>query len=85
LQYSTVKLTQPLFVGTGEQDHDVTPAAQLALVRNACAEGSTVEAHLYSGLNHGQTVNASLKDSVPFVRKVLAGAPIRSICEPTAE
>jgi hypothetical protein len=30
-------------------------------------------------------VNASLKDSVPFVRKVLAGAPIKSICEPTAE
>ena len=85
LQYSTVKLTQPLFVGTGAQDHDVPPAGQLALVRNACTEGSTVEAHLYAGLNHGQTVNASLKDSEPFVRKVLAGQPIKSICEPTAQ
>ena len=85
LEYSTVKLTQPLFVGTGEQDHDVRPAGQLALVRNACAEGSTVEAHLYSGLTHGETVNASLKDSVPFVRKLLAGQPVKPICEPTAE
>jgi len=85
MEYSTVKLAQPLFVGTGEQDHDVPPAEQLALVRDACAEGSTVEAHLYAGLNHSQTVNASLKDSVPFVRKLLAGQPVKSICEPTAE
>ncbi|WP_428490594.1 alpha/beta hydrolase [Rhodopila sp.] len=85
LEFSTVKLTQPLFVGTGAQDHDVTPAGQLALVRNACAEGSTVQAHLYAGLDHGQTVNASLKDSLPFVRKVLAGQPIQSICEPTPQ
>lgn len=44
-----------------------------------------VEAHLYAGLNHGETVNKSLKESVPFVRKILAGEPVRSICEPVAE
>jgi hypothetical protein len=54
-------------------------------VRNACAEGSVVEAHLYAGLNHGETLNASQKDSVPFVRKILAGEPITSICEPVAQ
>ena len=85
LEFATVKLTQPLFVGTGAQDHDVSPAGQLALVRNACAEGSTVEAHLYTGLGHGQTMNASQKDSLPFVRKLLAGQPIKSICEPAAQ
>lgn len=85
MQYATVRVPQPLFVGTGEYDHDVLPAGQLALVRNACAEGSVVEAHLYAGLNHGETVNASLKDSVPFVRKVLAGAAIKSVCEPVAQ
>jgi pimeloyl-ACP methyl ester carboxylesterase len=85
LEYSTVKLPQPLFVGAGAQDHDVAPAVQLALVKNACAEGTVVEAHLYAGLSHGETVNASLKDSVPFVRKVLAGEPITPICEPSAE
>jgi pimeloyl-ACP methyl ester carboxylesterase len=85
MEYATLKLPQPLFVGTGEYDRDVMPARQLMLVRNACAAGSVVEAHLYAGLNHGETVNASLKDSVPFVRKVLAGEPIKSICVPVPE
>ncbi|HEX4365214.1 MAG TPA: lipase family protein [Rhodopila sp.] len=85
MEYATLKLPQPLFVGTGAYDHDVPPARQLALVRNACAEGSVVEAHLYAGLNHGETLNASQKDSVPFVRKILAGEPITSICEPVAQ
>jgi pimeloyl-ACP methyl ester carboxylesterase len=85
MEYQTLKLRQPLFTGTGEYDHDVMPARQLMLVRNACAEGTIVEAHLYAGLNHGETVNASLKDSVPFVRKVLAGEPIKPICTPVAE
>jgi pimeloyl-ACP methyl ester carboxylesterase len=85
MQYTTMRLSQPLFVGTGEQDHDVPPATQVALVRNACAVGSVVEAHLYAGLNHSATVNASLKDSVPFVRKLMAGEPITPVCEPVAE
>jgi pimeloyl-ACP methyl ester carboxylesterase len=85
LQYETMHLTMPLFVGTGAQDHDVPPAGQLALVRDACAQGSVVEAHLYAGLDHGGTVNASLKDSVPFVRKVMAREPVATVCEPAAE
>jgi hypothetical protein len=85
MQYNTVKLNQPVFVGTGEQDHDVAPAEQLALVKDACTAGTVIEAHLYRGLNHGQTVNASLKDSLPFVRKVLAGETIKPDCEPSAE
>ncbi len=85
MEYTTFKLRQPVFIGTGEQDRDVPPASQLALVKNACAAGSVVEAHLYAGLNHSATVNASLKDSLPFVRKVLAGEPITPVCEPKAE
>jgi pimeloyl-ACP methyl ester carboxylesterase len=85
LQYATMHLPMPLFVGTGTQDRDVPPAGQLALVRNACAQGSVVEAHLYAGLDHGGTVNASLKDSVPFVRKVMAREPVAMVCEPAAE
>ena len=85
LQYSTFKLAQPLFVGTGDKDRDVPPARQLAVVRDACAAGTLVEAHLYAGLDHSATVNGSLKDSLPFVRKVLAGEPISPICEPTAQ
>ncbi len=85
LMYSTLKLPQPVFIGTGQDDHDVAPSSQLALVKDACAAGSVVEAHLYAGLNHGETVNASLKDSLPFVRKVLAGEPIAPVCEPAPE
>ena len=85
MEYSTMRLQTPIFFGIGEHDHDVPAAEQLALVRNACAQGSLVEAHLYAGLTHSQTVNKSLKDSVPFVRKVMAGEPVRAICEPTVE
>jgi pimeloyl-ACP methyl ester carboxylesterase len=85
MEYTTLKLTQPLFVGTGDQDHDVAPAGQLALVHAACAAGSTVQAHLYAGRDHGGTVNASLKDSIPFVRAILAGEPITPVCDPQPE
>ena len=84
-RYSTLKVPVPVFIGSGDQDHDVAPAHQLALVRDACAAGSVVEAHLYAGLDHSATVNASLKDSVPFVRKVMAGEAISPVCKPTAE
>jgi len=85
LEYTTLKLAQPIFIGTGAEDHDVAPSSQLALVKDACAAGTVVEAHLYAGLSHSPTVNASLKDSLPFVRKVLAGEPITPVCAPTAE
>ncbi len=85
LEYTTLKLAQPIFIGTGQEDHDVAPSSQLALVKDACAAGTVVEAHLYAGLSHSPTVNASLKDSLPFVRKVLAGEPIAPVCEPSPE
>ena len=85
MEYSTVHLPRPLFVGTGERDQDVPPSEQLTLVRDACAAGSIVEAHLYAGLTHSGTVNASLKDSIPFVRKVMAGEPIIPACQPAPE
>jgi len=85
LEYTTLKLAQPIFIGTGAEDHDVAPSSQLALVKDACAAGTVVEAHLYAGLSHSPTVNASLKDSPPFVRKVLAGEAITPVCAPVAE
>jgi len=80
--YPTLKLEQPIFIGTGASD--VTPAAvnQLALIRDACAAGSVVEGHLYAGLGHSATVNASLVDSIPFAKKVIAGEPVTPVCEP---
>ncbi len=82
LTYPTLKLRQPLFVGTGAADHDVPPAMQKRLVQEACAAGTVVQARLYAGLDHSGTVNASLADSLPFVRRVLAGEPITPQCDP---
>jgi acetyl esterase/lipase len=84
-KFSTVRLPVPIFIGSGDQDRDAAPSRQLALVRDACAAGSVVEAHLYAGLDHSATVNASLKDSVPFVRKLIAGEAISPVCKPTPE
>lgn len=83
--YPTLKLEVPIFIGTGASD--VTPAAvnQLALMRDACAAGSVVEGHLYAGLGHSATVNASLIDSIPFAKKVIAGETIQSVCEPVLQ
>ncbi|PCD78726.1 signal peptide-containing protein [Acetobacter orleanensis] len=83
--YPTMKLKQPLFVGTGEVDQDVPPALQSGLVKAACAAGTLVQAHIYKGLNHDQTVNASLPDSAAFTKAVMADQPLTPICTPTPE
>ena len=85
MEYPTVRLTAPLFVGAGENDRDVPVTRQLKLVKTACAAGTVVEAHVYRGLDHVQPVEASLKDAIPFARKALAGETITSICEPVTE
>jgi pimeloyl-ACP methyl ester carboxylesterase len=80
MTYGTLRLRQPLFMGTGEKDRDVPPAIQLQLAKDACAAGTALEAHLYPGLDHGGTVNGSLVDSLPFVRKARAGEPVAGNC-----
>lgn len=80
MRYPTLKLAQPLFVGTGSEDRDVPPALQFALVKAACTAGSNVQAHVYKGLDHSQTVNASLPDSATFTAAVMAGKPVASTC-----
>ncbi|GBR51787.1 hypothetical protein AA106555_0686 [Neokomagataea thailandica NBRC 106555] len=85
LSYPTLHLKQPLFVGTGSADQDVPTAAQLGLVKAACAAGTTVQAHLYRGLNHSQTVNASLADSAAFTQAVMNNQPVTPICAPVAQ
>ena len=81
MTYATLKFDHPIFVGTGTDDHDVDPkTAQYPLVKAACEAGSTIEHHYYPGLDHSATVNASLGDSIPFVKKRFAGEPIISNC-----
>jgi len=78
--YPTLRLQQPLFVGTGTLDHDVPPAMQTALVLDSCLAGSQVTWRRYIGLDHSGTVNPSLADSLPFVRGLLAGKPVAQGC-----
>ncbi|NIE63372.1 alpha/beta fold hydrolase [Burkholderia sp. Ax-1719] len=80
LAYPTLKLKAPVFIGAGADD-GLAPA-ELSLARDACAAGTTVEAHLYEGLEHNGTLNASLRDSIPFVKRVFAGQPVAPVCEP---
>jgi len=78
--YRTLKPRGPVFVGTGGKDRDVPPGAQLALVKDSCAAGAVVEARLYPDLDHSGTVNGSVPDSTPFVRKAFAGEKIAGNC-----
>ncbi|KXV45798.1 signal peptide-containing protein [Gluconobacter albidus] len=85
MEFPTLKLAQPLFTGTGTEDRDVPPALQLGLVKAACAAGSLVQAHLYKGLNHSETVNGSLADSAIFTTEVMTGQPVPPQCNPVPQ
>jgi pimeloyl-ACP methyl ester carboxylesterase len=78
--YPTLQLAQPVFMGIGGKDLDVPTAMQQKLAQDACQAGSRIQARVYPGLDHSGTVNASLKDSLPFVRSLLAGKPVASTC-----
>jgi pimeloyl-ACP methyl ester carboxylesterase len=85
VSYPTLKLAQPIFIGTGAEDKTPAASTQVALMQDACKTGSVVEGHLYKGLGHSETVNASLKDSVPFAHKVINDQPITPICSPSVQ
>lgn len=85
VSYPTLKLAQPIFIGTGAEDKTPAAATQVALMQDACKAGSVVQGHLYKGLGHSETVNASLKDSIPFARQVISGQPVTPNCSPSAQ
>jgi pimeloyl-ACP methyl ester carboxylesterase len=80
MSYATLKLKGPVFMGTGSKDEAALPAAQLRLRNDACAAGSVIEHHVYPNLDHQGTVNGSLEDSTPFVKKAFAGETIAGNC-----
>jgi pimeloyl-ACP methyl ester carboxylesterase len=79
-RYPTPRFAQPVFIGSGLADVTAFPEGQYNFVMAACYAGSIVEAHYYPGKDHGGTVNASLVDSVPFVKKVFAHQSIAGNC-----
>ncbi len=85
LAYSSMRLPQPLFVGIGAEDRDAPARLQLALVKQSCEAGTTVEAHLYAGMSHFAAVNRSVADAIRFADRVLGGEAVSPVCDPTAE
>jgi hypothetical protein len=67
-------------MGTGGMDADVPPPGQTRLFNDACKAGSVIERHVYDKLDHSGTVNGSLADSTPFVKKAFAGEAIAGNC-----
>jgi len=78
--YPTLKLKVPLFMGTGGADLSSPTPMQLLLGQESCDAGTVLEAHLYPGLGHGETVEGARPDAAVFVRKVFAGEPIAGNC-----
>ena len=67
LQYPTLKIASPVFIGIGEADINVPTAMQKQFAEDVKAAGTPAEVHFYPGLDHSGAVNPSLRDSVPFV------------------
>lgn len=83
--YPTLNIRTPVFIGTGAEDVDTPASMQKALVDAACSAGSTIEAHVYPGLDHSGTVNRSFADSRLFARRVMSGEAVASTCTLTGK
>lgn len=77
--FRTLRLGRPLFIGAGIDDG--LSAVAVALQEDACAVGTPVELNLYPARDHSGAVNESLRDSIPFARRLLAGEPHPQACK----
>lgn len=80
LAYPTLTLPVPAFIGTGEIDTATPLPMQQAFVTDACAAGSTLEAHVYEGAGHNGGLIQSMSDVEVFVAKAFAGEPLPGNC-----
>jgi pimeloyl-ACP methyl ester carboxylesterase len=80
MQFPSLTLSVPLFVGSGAIDRDTPLRMQAGFVKRACAAGSIVEAHLYNEHDHLTTLNRSTMDSATFVAAAFAGDEISGNC-----
>lgn len=70
----------PVFAATGLADSEAGLAGQYNAVAAMCDAGATVVWHTYPGLTHNGTLNASVRDSLPFVRHLMAHARVTPTC-----
>lgn len=64
---------RPLFLGVGLLDRDVPPQSTLTFYDQLVANNQNVTLRIYPEDDHSGTVLASLPDSTPFLRQLLAG------------
>ncbi len=72
MDYNTMKINHPVFVGIGLEDVNVPTKMQQVFANDVLKAGTKAEIKEYPGLSHSETVNVSLRDSVPFVLKAMA-------------
>lgn len=80
MQYPTLVLPVPVFVGSGAEDRDTPLRMQAGLVKRACAAGASVQAHVYEDHDHLSALNHSTADSTAFVAAAFAGSDISGNC-----
>ena len=76
----SARLPVPVFVGTGLADGEAGTAQQYNAVVGMCTAGTRVEWRTYPGLTHNGAVNVSLRDSLPFVQRLLSGQTVDATC-----
>lgn len=81
MQFPSLDISVPLFVGTGSIDRDTPPRMQAGFIKKACAAGSIIEAHLYDDFDHLTVLNHSQADSKLFVAKVFSGEQVSGNCD----
>ena len=72
MDYNTMKINHPVFVGIGLEDVNVPTKMQQVFANDVLKAGTNATVKEYPGLSHSETVNVSLRDSVPFVLKAMA-------------
>ena len=75
-----MRITTPVFTGTGLKDADSQPVNQYNFIAAMCAAGDRVEWRYYPGETHSSAVMRSREHSVAFVRAALAGRPTPNLC-----
>lgn len=62
---------RPIFLGQGLRDVDVPAPSALSLYAQMRAAGQPVELHVYPDQDHSGTVIASMRDSTPFLARIM--------------
>ena len=85
MNYPSLGINVPVFLGTGQLDRDTPYRMQAKLVQDLCAENTVVQWEVYPDLDHRGVVLPSLADSLPFIRRLFAGKTVTSSCPSVPE